>query len=293
MHLFLAFERSRIVDLRDLLIAAILGFVEGMTEFLPISSTGHMIIIDDLLLQSHLVLASQELANTFKVVIQFGSIIAVVIIFWDRLLSLLKQALAKRNHKEKEKQLTLTHIIIGIFPAILLGLLLEGFIDRYLFRMETVIIGLLFGAILMLLADHTAKEQHGNKLSLDHISYKQAVLIGLYQCLSLWPGFSRSGATISGGVLLGLQYRAAADFTFIMAIPIMLGASILSLYKKWHFMSSEVILFFITGFISAFIFAFLSIRFFLMLINQIKLKPFAIYRILLAIVLMLIYFYII
>lgn len=279
------------MDVRDLFIAILLGLVEGMTEFAPISSTGHMIIIDDLLLQSHKVLGSHELANTFKVVIQFGSIIAVVIIFWKRLRNLLRNALTINNKDESSSQLTLTHIIIGIIPATVLGLLFEGFIDRYLFRIETVIFGLLFGAILMLLADHIAIEEYDQKLSLDHISYKHALLIGLYQCLSLWPGFSRSGATISGGVLLGLQYRAASDFTFIMAIPIMFGASILSLYKKWHVMSLDVIPFFTVGFISAFIFAFFSIRFFLMLINQIKLKPFAMYRIVLAIILLIINLY--
>ena len=126
--------------------------------------------------------------------------------------------------------------------------------------------------------------------SVDQITYKQALTIGLIQCFSLWPGFSRSGSTISGGVLIGLSHRAAADFTFIMAVPIMAGASFLSLLKNWQYMTMDALPFFIAGFISAFIFALVSIRFFLKLIDKIKLVPFAIYRILLALIIYLVYF---
>ncbi|HLS23012.1 MAG TPA: undecaprenyl-diphosphate phosphatase, partial [Pseudogracilibacillus sp.] len=215
------------MDLRELFVSFVLGLVEGLTEFIPVSSTGHMIIVDDLLLQSYLVLGSYELANTFKVVIQFGSILAVVIIFWKRLKTMILHSI-HRDEKEEE-HLKLSHIIIGLIPAMIAGLLLEPVIDAYLFRIETVIIGLLFGALLMFVADRN--EQKPGR-SLDSITYKDAFLIGLYQCLALWPGFSRSGATISGGVLFGYSHRAAADFTFIMAVPIMFGASVLSLYKK-------------------------------------------------------------
>lgn len=269
------------MDIRDLFIAFLLGLVEGLTEFVPVSSTGHMIIVDDLLLQSHIVLGSSELANTFKVVIQFGSIIAVVIIFWERFLSLLCSAIGKKRfNSKKEKRLSISHFAFGLLPAVVFGLLFENFIDTYLFRIETVAIGLILGAILMFVADQHAAEAKQD--SLDNLSYKQALFIGFYQCLALWPGFSRSGATISGGVLFGLSHRAAADFTFMMAVPIMFGASVLSLYKKWSFIDMSVLPFFTVGFISAFIFAYGSIRFFLMLINKVKLKPFAVYRILLA-----------
>lgn len=270
------------MDSRDLFIALFLGMIEGLTEFIPVSSTGHMIIFDDLLFQSHLVLQSVELANTFKVVIQFGSIIAVMIIFKDRFIELIQRSLTP---KEDEQQMTIIHFIISLLPAVILGLLFEPIIDTYLFRIETVIIGLLLGAILMLVADQSSQANSFPATSLEQISYKQAFYIGLYQCLALWPGFSRSGATIAGGVLLGLRHRVSADFTFMMAVPIMLGASILSLYKKWSLLDVTVVPFFIVGFISAFIFAYLSITFFLSLISKLKLKPFAIYRIVVAIVL--------
>lgn len=273
------------MDIRELLIAFVLGIVEGLTEFIPVSSTGHMIIVDDLLLQSHLVLGSSEVANTFKVVIQLGAVLAVVLIFWQRFIKLIPQ----QTRKEADKKISYIHFIIGLLPAVFFGLLLENFIDTYLFRVETVIVGLLFGAILMLLADQVAEEMERAPISFEKISYKQALLIGLYQCIALWPGFSRSGATIAGGVLLGVQYRAAADFTFMMAVPIMFGASALSLYKKWSFMTVDLVPFFTVGFVSAFVFAYLSIKYFLALIDKVKLKPFALYRIGLAGVLLVFY----
>ncbi len=272
------------MDFRDFFVSLILGLVEGLTEFIPVSSTGHMIIVDDLLLQSYLVLGSHGLANTFKVVIQFGSVLAVVFIFWERLKKLLTESFTR--NKESKNGLRLSHIFVGLIPAMFAGLLLEPIIDAYLFRVDTVIIGLILGSLLMFLAD---KNQPKVGRSLEQMTYKDALFIGLYQCLALWPGFSRSGATISGGVLFGYNHRAAADFTFIMAIPIMFGASSLSLYKKWHLLSPEVLPFFITGFISAFIFAYISIRFFLSLIDRMKLTPFASYRLLLACLLLIVY----
>ncbi|HEE9028127.1 TPA: undecaprenyl-diphosphate phosphatase, partial [Campylobacter jejuni] len=142
---------------------------------------------------------------------------------------------------------------------------------------RTVAVGLIAGAVLMLAADWINRRKDTTD-SVDRMTYKQALGMGLFQCLALWPGFSRSGSTISGGVILGLSHRAAADFTFIMAIPIMMGASLLSLIKNWAYLSADLLPFFIAGFISAFIVALFVVRFFLRLINKIKLVPFAIYR---------------
>ncbi|WP_100401712.1 undecaprenyl-diphosphate phosphatase [Bacillus sp. FJAT-42315] len=268
------------MNLWELVVAFILGLVEGATEFAPVSSTGHMIIVDDMLLKSKEIF-SQPVANTFKVVIQLGSILAVVIIFKDRLFHLL--GLKKRttaDHQEMS-QLKLSVVIVGLLPATVLGFLFEDYIDEHLFSVNTVLIGLVVGAILMLLADKLAPK-YVQAETVDDVTYKQAFLVGLFQCFALWPGFSRSGSTISGGVLLGMSHRAAADFTFIMAVPIMAGASTLSLISNWEYFTLDVLPFFVVGFISAFIFALISIRFFLALINKIKLTPFAIYRIVLA-----------
>src|SRR5699024_1363592 len=124
----------------------------------------------------------------------------------------------------------------------------------------------------------------------DQITYKQAFTVGLIQCFSLWPGFSRSGATISAGVMTGMSHRAAADFTFIMAVPIMVGASGLSLLKNLQYFTLDTLPFFIVGFISAFVFALLTITFFLKLIDRVKLIPFAIYRIVLVVIVWMLYF---
>ncbi|GIN59329.1 undecaprenyl-diphosphate phosphatase [Lederbergia ruris] len=279
------------MDMRDWIVALILGFVEGMTEFAPVSSTGHMIIVDDMLFKSAKLLGSTEVANTFKVVIQLGSIMAVVIVFWSRLWSLVGINIGRTSSPPPHSRLKLSHVIVGLIPAAVLGFAFEDIIDNYLFRTVPVLLALIAGAILMLVADWKSKKHRDFQgAALDEITYRQAFLIGLFQCISLWPGFSRSGATISGGVLMGLNHRAAADFTFIMAVPIMFGASAVSLFKKWDVMTMDVIPFFIVGFISAFVFAWVSIRFFLALISRVKLRPFAIYRIILAVILAIIYF---
>lgn len=265
----------------------ILGMVEGLTEFAPVSSTGHMIIVDDLWLQSKEFLGNQSVANTFKVVIQLGSILAVVVVMKDRILDLI--GLGKKSYKVGQNppaHLKLTHILVGIIPAGILGVLFEDIIDEILFGYQYVVYALIAGAILMIFADKFSSKRASVE-TVDQITYKQAFFIGLFQCLSLWPGFSRSGATISGGVIMGLSHRAASDFTFIMAIPIMAGASFISLLKNWEYITISALPFFIIGFISAFIFALISIRFFLKLIGRIKLVPFAIYRIVLAVLLLL------
>ncbi|MGJ7922776.1 undecaprenyl-diphosphate phosphatase [Neobacillus sp. LXY-4] len=274
------------MEFLTILKAIILGLVEGLTEFAPVSSTGHMIIVDDMWLKSVEFLESKYVANTFKVVVQLGSILASVIFFKDRFIDMLGLGrwLNKNDSKQQQpnqSRLKLTQVIVGLIPAGVLGVLFEDYIDENLFSTNTVLIGLVLGAILMIIADlFGGKRPTVN--TVDQITYKQAFTIGLIQCFSLWPGFSRSGATISGGVLIGLSHRAAADFTFIMAVPIMAGASLISLLKNLEYFTIDALPFFIAGFISAFVFAYLSIRFFLKLINKVKLIPFAIYRIVLA-----------
>lgn len=280
------------MDFIELLKAIVLGIVEGLTEFAPVSSTGHMVIVDDMWLKSEEFL-TKYVANTFKVVIQLGSILAVLIVFRQRFIDLL--GLRRRNREQASEsggtagRLKLSQVIVGLIPAGALGVLTENYIDEYLFSTVTVLIGLVLGAIFMILAD-LLRPKSPKVETVDQITYKQAFSVGLIQCLSLWPGFSRSGSTISGGVLLGMSHRAAADFTFIMAVPIMFGASLISLAKNWEYFTMDALPFFIAGFLSAFIVALLAIRFFLKLINRVKLIPFAIYRILLAAVIYLFFF---
>ncbi|CAH2715501.1 Undecaprenyl-diphosphatase [Neobacillus rhizosphaerae] len=276
------------MDLLMMIKAIILGLVEGLTEFAPVSSTGHMIIVDDMWLKSENFLTTHG-ANTFKVVIQLGSILAVVVTFKDRFIDLLSLGRFNKREDQTQGRLKLTQVIVGLIPAGILGVLFNDYIDDHLFSTTTVLVGLVIGAVFMIIADLIGPKNLKTE-TVDQITYKQALTIGLFQCFSLWPGFSRSGSTISGGVLMGMSHRAAADFTFIMAVPIMAGASFLSLLKNWEYMTMDSLPYFIAGFISAFIFALLSIRFFLKLINKIKLLPFAIYRIILAVVIYIIFF---
>jgi undecaprenyl-diphosphatase len=276
------------MNLWDIFVAIILGLVEGLTEFAPVSSTGHMIIVDDMLFKSKEMFGS-EVANTFKVVIQLGSILAVVIVFRDRFIQLLGLSSKKSKQELGGKRLRLSQVIIGLLPAGVLGVLFDDYIDEHLFTTETVLIGLVAGAVLMIIADLMPKDKKPKVETVDQITYKQAIIIGLFQCIALWPGFSRSGSTMSGGVILGLSHRAAADFTFIMAVPIMAGASLISLLNSWEYFTMDALPFFIAGFISAFIFALISIRFFLALINKVRLIPFAIYRIILAAIIFVVF----
>lgn len=276
------------MDIIELLKALILGFVEGMTEFAPVSSTGHMIIVDDMWLKTEEFLGMYP-ANTFKIVVQLGSILAVVVVMWKRMLNLVGLYKIDGQTTSVKGHFNLLHVIVGMLPATIIGFAAKDFIDDHLFKVEHVIYALVAGAILMIIADKFASKKPKVD-SLDKISYGLALKVGLVQCLSLWPGFSRSGATISGGVLFGMSHRVAADFTFIMAVPIMAGASLVSVLKNWDTLSMDYIGFYVVGFISSFIFALLSIKFFLALISKVKLMPFAIYRLVLAAVLAVIIF---
>ncbi|MGY3190288.1 undecaprenyl-diphosphate phosphatase [Lysinibacillus sp. TE18511] len=276
------------MDIIELLKALILGMVEGLTEFAPVSSTGHMIIVDDMWLKTEEFLGMYP-ANTFKIVVQLGSILAVVVVMWKRMLSLVGLYKIEGQSTSMKGRFNLMHVIVGMLPATVLGFAFKDFIDDHLFKVEHVIYALVAGAILMIIADKFAPKKPKVD-SLDKISYGLAFKVGLVQCLSLWPGFSRSGATISGGVLFGLSHRVAADFTFIMAVPIMAGASLVSVLKNWDTLSMDYFSFYAVGFISSFIFALLSIKFFLALLSKVKLMPFAIYRLVLAAVLAFIIF---
>ncbi|AYU56182.1 UDP pyrophosphate phosphatase [Staphylococcus piscifermentans] len=286
--------------LLELLKALILGIVEGLTEFAPVSSTGHMILVDDMWLKSPEFLGSQS-AFTFKIVIQLGSVFAAAWVFRKRYFEMLyigkyqpaatetETADGAIGKRVKPKRLTLWHVLVGMIPAAILGLLFDDVIEKYLFSVPTVMIGLLLGAFYMIFAQKFS-ERYAHRENIDQISFFQAFVIGLSQAVAMWPGFSRSGSTISTGVLMKMNYKAASDFTFIMAVPIMLAASGLSLVKHIGYIHLNHIPFYIIGFLAAFIFGLLSIRLFLNLINRVKLVPFAIYRIILVIFIAILYF---
>ncbi|TCM99409.1 undecaprenyl-diphosphatase [Paenibacillus sp. BK033] len=262
--------------MQNILTAVVQGIIEGLTEFLPVSSTGHLILTGKLLD------FTGDKADTFEIIIQLGAILAVAVIYWRRILSLL--GVSRFSYGESQTQasgkLNLIHVILACLPAMILGLLLHSFITSYLFSSYTVLIGLVLGGIFMLFGERrqAAVQSEG----VDQITYRQAVYIGLFQCLALWPGFSRSGATIAGGLLSGVGYRAATNFSFLIAIPMMVAASGFELLKSYDTLTASDAVFFITGFIVAFVVALLAVITFLKLLERFKLAPFAYYRFVLA-----------
>ncbi|QCR35008.1 undecaprenyl-diphosphate phosphatase [Nissabacter sp. SGAir0207] len=270
-------------DLHSLVVAFILGVVEGLTEFLPVSSTGHMIIVGTWLG------FTDDKAKFFEVIIQLGSILAVVVMFWRRLFGLIGIRFGEVPHEGiTTGRLSLIHILLGMFPAVVIGLTLHEQI-KALFEVKNVVYALVVGGFLLLAAEWLKPKQPKSP-GLDDLTYRQAFMIGCFQCLALWPGFSRSGATISGGMLMGVSRYAASEFSFLLAVPMMMGASALDLYKSWHFLSLSDLPMFAVGFITAFVVALIAIKTFLAVIKRFSFVPFAIYRFIVAGVLYFVFF---
>ncbi|EGO62599.1 undecaprenyl pyrophosphate phosphatase [Acetonema longum DSM 6540] len=255
--------------MNEIIIAIIIGIVEGLTEFLPISSTGHMILVGSLLG------FEGEKAAVFSVFIQLGAILSVLILYWDKFLRLLdfRSPIGRR-------ELTPWHVAAGIVPVLGIGFFLHKPIKAYLFSPFTVIIGLVAGSILMLAAEKIAKRPQTREL--DEITLRQAFFVGLFQILSLWPGFSRSGSTIAGGLLFSMSRKAAAEFSFIIAVPIMAIACVYDLLKIWSQLNTNDLAMLAVGFVTAFIVAWLSIIWFLRFLNRSTLTSFAYYRLAVA-----------
>lgn len=252
------------------IIAVIIGIVEGLTEFLPVSSTGHMILVGSMLN------FEGEIASVFEVFIQLGAILSVLFIYRDKFISMLKP----RRLNLYGRGLTIQHVLAGIVPVMGIGFLLHKPIKTYLFSPYTVIIGLVAGAILMLVAEKFANRP--TTRDVDHLSIKQAFFVGLFQILALWPGFSRSGSTIAGGLFFGLSRKAAADFSFIIAAPLMAVACLYDLLKVWNKLSVADLNMFAIGFGVSFVVAYISVVWFLRFLNNSSLAAFALYRFVLA-----------
>ncbi len=266
----------------SLLVGLILGAVQGLTEFLPISSTGHLIITGDLL---HFTGAK---ATTFSIVIQLGSILAVVWLYKERFINLVfppqAQSISEYRKPAFSRLYGLWLLFLTTLPPGLLGLAIHDIIAAKLFNPLTVALAMGTGGLCMLAVEYTKTLPHAKEhyRSLDELSPGAALGIGLFQCVSLWPGFSRSASTIMGGMLLGVPRKVAAEYSFLAAVPIMCAATGYEVLKNWRLFSLDDLPFFATGFVCAFVFALLAIRTFISLLGRITLKPFAWYRILLA-----------
>ena len=251
--------------------ALILGVVEGLTEFLPVSSTGHLIVVGSLLN------FTDDHAKTFDVVIQLGAILAVCWEFRRRIGSVV----AGLPNRPDARRFTL-NVIIATIPAIVLGLLFEKAIKAALFSPVPVAFALVAGGVVILWAEARQRARGdvaARVQNVDDLSPLDALKVGLAQCFALIPGMSRSGSTIIGGMLFGLERRVATEFSFFLAIPIIFGATAYELYKDWHLLSVDALGSFALGFVAAFISAFACVRWLLRYISAHDFTVFAWYRI--------------
>lgn len=261
----------------------ILGIVEGITEWLPISSTGHMILVDEFLKLN----VSQAFLDMFLVVIQLGAILAVVVLYFHKLNPFSPQ---KNATEQKATWSIWGKTLVGCLPAALIGLPLNDFIEAKLFNFVVVAIALIVYGVFFILVENRQQADHPKVATMADMNYTTAIKIGLFQVLSLVPGTSRSGSTILGGLLCGTSRQVATEFSFFMSIPIMFGASLLKLLKfGFHFTAMEGLML-LTGMLVAFVVSILAIKF---LINYLKgndFKIFGYYRIILGLI-VLIYFF--
>lgn len=267
--------------MNDYMIAVILGIVEGFTEYLPVSSTGHMILVGDWLG------FDGPRASVFEVFIQLGAILSVLIIYKEKFIRMLYQyrcwnLFRRENWFRTDTGLTLAHVAAGIVPVMGIGYLAHHAIKTYLFSAGTVIIGLIIGGLFMLAAEKAHMQVRCKDV--EKMTIVQAFLVGAFQILALWPGFSRSGSTIAGGLFLGMSRKAAADFSFIIAVPVMIVACFYDLLKSLSYLSSNDLIMIAIGFVTAFIVAYVSVLWFLKFLNKSTLASFAYYRFVVALV---------
>ena len=248
--------------------AAIMGIVEGLTEFLPISSTGHLILAGSLLGGF-----DDEKAKVFDIAIQTGAILAVIIVYWQKIRSTLVAL-----PRERQAQLFSANVLIAFLPAVVLGLLFGSAIKAHLFTPMIVATTFIIGGFIILWAER--RQQTTVRVAdVDQLTPVDALKVGLVQCLAMVPGTSRSGATIIGGMLLGLSRKAATDFSFFLAIPTLIGAGAYSMWKARHLLSWADAPVFLTGLVFAFLSAWLCVRWLLRFIATNSFVPFAWYRI--------------
>jgi undecaprenyl-diphosphatase len=249
-----------------LLKAALMGIVEGLTEFLPISSTGHLILAGSLLG------FDDDKAKVFDIAIQTGAILAVVMVYWRKIADTLTALPGSRQ----ARRLAL-NVLIGFMPAALIGLLVYKAITAHLFRPQVVAATFIAGAFVILWAER--RQQGAARVaSMDDMTHWDALKVGLAQCLAMVPGTSRSGATIIGGMLLGLSRKAATDFSFFLAMPTLIGAGAYSLYKERALLSWADAPLFVAGLVFSFISAWMCVRWLLRYISSHSFVPFAWYR---------------
>lgn len=261
----------------ELLKAVFLGLVEGITEWLPISSTGHMILVDEFIRLS----ASDAFKEMFLVVIQLGAILAVVLLYFHKLNPF---SLKKTKQEKKDTMSIWFKVIVGVIPAAVIGFLLDDWLNEHFYNYQVVAVTLIIYGILFIAVETLNKNKKPKINGFKELSYKTAFLIGMFQVLSLIPGTSRSGATIIGAMILGSSRFIAAEYSFFLSIPVMFGASALKLVKFGFNFTGEEIAVLLAGMIVAFVVSVLAIRFLLVYIKNNDFKAFGWYRIVLGLI---------
>ena len=273
----------------ELLQALVLGLVEGLTEFLPVSSTGHLIVA------GHLLGFEGDKANSFDIFIQLGAILAVVFLYRERFFRLLSFEKAERRQSFAAEPILKEGfgglngiVLLGLttLPALVFGFLAHSYIKKHLFNPTTVAIGLAVGGLAILLIERNLPKT--KRFGLDSLTWREALAVGFFQCLALWPGMSRSGSTILGGMAIGIERKTAAEYSFLAAVPVMFAATAYDLLKSRSFLSAADIPLFLVGFVVSFLSAWLAIRFFIHLLANHTLKPFGWYRIAVAVIILLV-----
>ena len=266
------------MEIIELLKVIFLGIVEGITEWLPISSTGHMILVDEFIKLK----ISIEFKEFFFVVIQLGAIMAVVFVFWKKLFPF--------NFSNNGNGFIITSkfvlwmkIIVACLPAGIIGILFDDWFDKYFYNWQVVALMLIVYGVLFIVVENSNKNKKPKITSLEDLDFKTALMIGLIQVLAIIPGTSRSGVTIIGAMLIGVSRYAATEFTFYLAIPVMFGASLVKLIGFGFDFASNEILILLIGLVTAFLVSILAIKFLLGYIKKKDFKVFGYYRIVLGI----------
>ncbi len=275
------------IDLLLILKAIIIAIVEGLTEFVPVSSTGHMILV------GNLIDFTGEFANMFEVVIQLGAILAVVVLFWKKIstsvVEFFKFIFTKGREGETGFRFGI-NVIVGSIPALIVGLALHDKI-KSLFTPRAVIYGFIVGGILLIVIENIYRKRRPKANDIDKITAKEALIVGVAQCFAMWPGMSRSASTIMGGWIAGLSTPIAAEFSFFLAIPAMVGSSGLDMLKfDYSQMDSSKWIALAVGFVVAFIVSLVVMDKFISYLKKKPMRVFAVYRIIVGVILAVLVF---
>lgn len=273
------------MDILLIIKTVLLGIIEGITEWLPISSTGHLILADEFIRLN----MSDAFMEMFDVVIQLGAIMAVVVLYFHKLNPFSPR---KSTLEKKDTMILWVKVIIAVFPAAVIGLLFDDWMhDKFYNPIVVAATLIIYGVLYIVIENHNERNHVRGMNRLSGLTYQMALVIGVFQVLSLIPGTSRSGATILGGILIGCSRTVAAEFSFFLGIPVMFGASLLKIVKfGFHFTGTELTVL-LVGMIVSFVVSVLAIKFLLQYIKNHDFKAFGVYRIVLG-VLVVAYFFI-